>query len=79
MDTGTMFLLGIICVTAVFTWILGRQHSRGLEAGERQRLDRELERERVRLAALADDRAARERQAQEIAERKDLGESRIVR
>lgn len=77
MDTGTMFLLGIICVTAVFTWILGRQHSRGLEA--RQRLDRELERERVRLAALAEDRAARERQAQEIGERKDLGESRIVR
>ena len=72
MDKGTMFLLGIVCVTALVTWILGRQHSHGLEAEEQRRLVRELERERVRLAALAEDRAARERHAGQSGGREEL-------
>lgn len=76
MDTGTMFLLGIICVATAATWILGRQHNRGLEAQAQQRLDRDLERERVRLAALEADRAAHERQV--IGDREGVRESRII-
>jgi hypothetical protein len=35
MDTGTMFLLSIIAMTAVVTWILGRKPARTLQAEER--------------------------------------------
>jgi hypothetical protein len=37
MDTGTMFLLSIIAMTALVTWILGRQPARTLPALERAR------------------------------------------
>jgi len=68
MDTGTMFLLGVICVTVVVTLILGRKHGQDMETEERQRLERELLRERVRLAGLAAHRTERERQARELEE-----------